>query len=609
MLAASLFIPTSLLAAGAGLPPLVQDIGTAILVAGILAIVAHKSRVPTIAAFLLAGVLIGPIGAKLVTDQNAIETIAELGLILLLFGIGMELDIRKLLASGKTLVVTGLLQYPLTVVLGIGVAKVLVWWGLGSAYLEGSYALIYVGLTMGASSTLLVVKLYQETFQLDTVAGRMSLGLLIFQDIWAIVVIAIQPNFADPDPGTILIGFLGIGLLIALAILLSRTALERSIRWVAKTPELMLISGIAWCFGIAFLGSNFDTATEALFGFNLHLSVSPGMGALIAGATMANLPFHMDIVSRVGTVKDFFVTLFFVGLGMSIPVPETALVIVLALAFSVVALLSRYLIFFPLLFFTGLDRRNSFVTSTRLAQVSEFTLVIAYAGMAYGHISPGLNSAIIFAFVITALITPILFSQADWLHELFSPLFTAMGMRCPISEQAAESEHYSLALLGFHRVASSLLHEIERDHPELLSRTLVVDINVSLHEKVAAKGATVRYGDLANVATLHHSGVDRADVVICTIPDDLLKGVSNRNLVSAVRHLHPEGMIIANAIEFEQTKALYEAGADYVYLDRVEAARGLMQVLSHALCGELADFRSETELESGHWHEREEVLE
>jgi Kef-type K+ transport system membrane component KefB len=600
--------PPTAMAAGASLPPIVQDIGLALLISGILAVLAIRLKIPVIAAFLVAGVLIGPVGAGWVTDETHIETIAELGLVLLLFGIGMELDIRKLLKSGKTLVLTGILQYPLSVLLGVLLTKSLVWMGFGAGLLEDPMAPLYVGFVLAASSTLLVIKLFQETFQLDTVSGRMALGLLIFQDIWAIVVIALQPNFNAPEFGPIALGFLGIALLTGLAVLLARTVLTRVVGWISKMPELMLVAGIAWCFGIAFLGSGFDGVAEALFGRSLHLSVAFGMGALIAGATMANLPHHLDIISKVGPVKDFFVTLFFVGLGMGIPVPDGAAVLMLALLFSLAAVLTRVLVFFPLFYHTGLDRRNAAVTSTRLAQVSEFTLVIAYAGVGLGHISPAFNSAVIFAFVFTALLTPLLFRQADGLHERFGPILERLGFRAPDAERAGEEEHFALALLGFHRVASSLLHEIETQQPALLSRMLVVDFNVALHPDIARKGPTVRYGDLSHLDTLHHTGIGRADVILSTVPDDLLKGVTNRRLVAAVRRLNPEAVLIANAVRLEEAEALYEAGADYVYVAHVECAMNLLPAVTQALCGEISRFRTQIEHERGPWSARDEVL-
>jgi Kef-type K+ transport system membrane component KefB len=607
---ALLLAPGQVLGADAELPSLVRDIGYCVVLAGVLAIVFTRLRIPEIAAFLLAGVVLGPIGAGLVTDPANIETISRLGLILLLFLIGLELDIRKLLGSGRILLVSGLLQYPLCVVFGIGVTKLLLWLGMGGALSgAGAYVPLYVGIIVAASSTLIVVKLFQSTFQLDTEVGRVSLGILIFQDIWAIGVIAVQPNFNDPQPVPILLSFLGIGVLALLAMLFARYIIPIGFRWVAKMPEIIVVTAVSWCFIVVFLGMNLDVITQTVFGFNLHLSVGAGMGALVAGASIASLPYNTEIVGKVGVVKDFFVTLFFVGLGMSIPRPEGPEVLILAALLAALALLARLVVFFPLLYLAGLDRRNAFVASVRLAQISEFSLVIGFLGLQLGHIPEAFNSAIIFAFVITALLTPLLYRQADALHERLGTLLNRMGFRAPVTGVAREEERYSLALLGFHRVASSLLHELARRRPGLLGETLVVDFNVNIHAEIAQLGPTVKYGDLSNGETLHHAGIDKARVIACTIPDDVLKSTTNRQIVRAVREVNPSAVIIANAIELEESRRLYEAGADYVLLPRIEVARALAQAVDKALAGEIASHRAAIETAEGAWHDRKEVLE
>ncbi|MGD2137777.1 MAG: cation:proton antiporter [Gammaproteobacteria bacterium] len=602
-------LPSGVQAASGALPSLVQDIGFCVLVAGVLAIVFTKLRIPEIAAFLIAGVVVGPVGAGLVTDPANIETISELGLILLLFLIGLEIDIRKLLASGRILIVTGLLQYPLSIAFGLLAAKLLAWSGIGAGLLDaGGYAPLYAGFVVAASSTLLVVKLFQETFQLDTETGRIALGLLIFQDIWAIGVIAVQPNFSAPEPGPILMSFAGIAVLTALATLVARYIIPIGFRWVAKLPEVIFVAAIAWCFIVVLLGVNLDGITRSLFGLELHLGVGAEMGALIAGATIASLPYSTEIVGKVGVVKDFFVTLFFVGLGMGIPMPDGYAVLLLALLLAGVAVLARLLVFFPLLYVTGLDRRNAMVASVRLAQISEFSLVIGFLGVQLGHISAGLNSAIIFAFVITAVLTPVLFRRADRVHEMLAGLLQVAGFRAPPVADAEAEKSYSLALLGFHRITSSLLHELGKTHPELLGETLVVDFNVNIHEKIAALGPAVKYGDLCSAETLIHAGVDRARVIACTIPDDVLKGTTNEQIVRMARHINPEAVIIANAIELQDSRRLYAAGADFVFLQRVETAKAVERAIEKALGGEIDDHRAAIERVHGKWHARNEVL-
>jgi Kef-type K+ transport system membrane component KefB len=603
-----LMIPGQALASSGALPSLVQDIGICIVLAGVLAIVFTRLKIPEIAAFLIAGVVVGPVGAGLVTDPANIETISELGLILLLYLIGLEIDIRKLFSSGRILVVSGLLQYPITILFGVVAALLLLQAGIGGELLQGGYVPLYIGFIVAASSTLLVVKLFQESFQLDTEAGHIALGLLIFQDFWAIAVLAVQPSFNAPEIGPVLLSLAGIAVLTLMAAMIARFIIPVGFRWVARRPEVVFAGAVSWCFLVVLLGVNLDFLSEWLLGINLHMAVGPEMGALIAGATIASLPYSTEIMAKVSVVKDFFVTLFFVGLGMSIPMPDGVDVMVVALLLVVITVLARYLVFLPLLYFTGLDRRNAVVVATRLGQVSEFSLVIGFIGVNLGHISAGLNSAIIFAFVITALATPAMFHYAHAVHDLLAGVLERIGFREPPSREAGGDESYSLALLGFHRVASSLLYEIGRSRPELLAETLIVDFNINLHPRIAALGPTVRYGDLCSPETLLHAGVDKAKVVACTIPDDVLKGTTNLKIVTAVRQMNPGAIIIANAIELADSARLYDAGADYVFLQRIETARAVDLVITKALAGEIQTHRETMMAAYGVPGPREEVM-
>jgi len=206
-----LLFTSSAFAAGGELPSLVQDIGVSLLAAGVLAVIFARLKIPSIAAYLAAGLLIGPIGLKIVTDPVNVDTIAQLGFILLLFLIGLEIDFKRILASGKAIIVSGLLQYPLTILFGMVAVKLMLLLGIGGELLaESEYAALYIGIILAGSSTLLVVKLFQEHFELDTEPGRLALGILIFQDIWVIVAIIIQPNLENPEIGQIAMSFLGI---------------------------------------------------------------------------------------------------------------------------------------------------------------------------------------------------------------------------------------------------------------------------------------------------------------------------------------------------------------------------------------------------------------
>jgi Kef-type K+ transport system membrane component KefB len=594
------------LAAGGGVSPLVGDLGLCLVAAAVLAIAFVKLKIPAIAALLGAGVLLGPAGLEAVRDRESIDTIANLGLTLLLFVIGLEVNLKSLLASGRTLVVTGLLQVPVTLAAGCG-AFLLVGFS-GWALLTGFYPALYFGVACAFSSTLLVVKYLQEHLKLDTVAGRLAVGLLIFQDIWAIVFLALQPSFADPSIAPIVMTFLGTAILAVLATLVARVGLSRAFHVVARSPELVVTLALGWCFGVGLFGANLGAIANHA-GLSLQISVSMEMGALIAGATIATSPYAYEVVSRVVHLRDFFVTLFFVGLGMSIPVPESTGVIALSAITAAVAIGLRYVVFLPLLYATGLDRRNSVSVSTKLAQVSEFCLVIAYLGSQLGHISGTHVSVVIFAFVITALATPLLFAASDRLYQRLRPLLDLVGIRSRgVRPEAENAEAPRLVLLGFHRVGSALFADLERLHADILPHTLVVDTNSLVHAEIRRRGAQVLYGDIASVEVLRHAGVDGAEVIVSTVPDELLKGTTNEQLVRQLRQLAPKAVIIANCTRVSQAAALRAAGADHVYRFSSEVAIGILPAIYAALNAGLPSYLEALQEEHGVLDRRSEVI-
>jgi Kef-type K+ transport system membrane component KefB len=609
LLTAGLLVAPAAWAAGGDMPSLVHDIGISLLAAGGLGVIFTRLKIPSIAAFLLAGVLVGPIGLKQVTDPANVDTIAQLGFILLLFLIGLEIDFKKIMASGKSIIISGLLQFPLTILFGIAAVKLMLWLGLGGSLLADSpHAALYIGVIIACSSTLLVVKLFQEHFELDTVPGRLSLGILIFQDIWVIIAILIQPNLQNPELGLIAMSFLGIVLLGLFTVITALSLVGRAFKWIAKTPEMTLLGALAWCFIVVFLGVNLDNIFLATYGRSYHMAVGPGMAALIAGASIANLPSSTEIITKVATVKDFFITLFFVALGISIPRPESLDVLVIAVAIAIIAIVARQIVFFPLFYFTGVDQRNAEVSAVRLAQISEFGLVLSFLGAQLGHLSPSLTSAVIFAFVITALATPLLYSRAYAFHKWVQPLLEKCGFKAPPELQLEAGKQYKLAMLGFHRDASSLLYNLTLSDTDLLHETLVVDFNVALHRAISQTGATVKYGDLANPETLHHLGLNRCQVIVCTIPDDLLRGIDNRSLVHVVREMAPQAAIIANAIAIDEVHRVYEAGADYVYLNRFEAAWTLQRAIRAGIDKQIDVFRNERQSRNYYSPDRKEIL-
>jgi Kef-type K+ transport system membrane component KefB len=569
---------------------LLSSVGISISVAAGLAFVGNWLRQPLLLAYLLAGVLIGPqIGFGLISDEASIETVSEIGLILLLFIIGLELDLNKLLAAGKPVLVTGILQFPLCVALGLAFFA-----PFGFRMSGGDFGLLYLAVCLAISSTMIVVKLLYDKFELDTLPGRITLGVLIFQDIWAIVVLGIQPNLLDPQFGKLLGSLVSGALLVAATLAISKTVLPRLFRSVAKLPELVLIGSLAWCFIVC-------AAANAA-------GLSREMGALIAGVAISTFPYNLDVVAKVISIRDFFVTLFFVALGMRIPMP-TAELIGMALLASAFLVASRFLVIFPILRALRQGHRASLLPAINLAQMSEFAMVIAAIGLGYQHIDQKTVSLLIFVFAFTSVASTYMIGYSHPLQERLSGWLVRAGVK-DLDEGAPAAPSQGavpkdVVLLGFFTEASALVHEYEMAHHPMLARLLVIDFNPDVHAELKRRGIACKYGDVASMQTLHHAEVHDAKLVVSTIPDTILKGTSNLRLLQQARRLCPHASVVVTANRAAAALELYDAGADFVLVPRLQSAAQMAKILEEGLAEGFERLREE---QIAHIRRRDEVL-
>jgi Kef-type K+ transport system membrane component KefB len=566
---------------------LLTSIGFSIIVAAILAFIARRLNQPLILGYILAGALLGPhVGFHVVTDEHSIELIAEIGLILLLFLIGLEISLPRLLQAGRAITVTGLLQVP--------ICAGLAWVVLGPVVASsgGQFDRLYLAFASALSSTLIVVKLLSDKFELGTFGGRVTLGVLIFQDLYAIAFLAIQPNLENLEALLLLRSLVaGIGL-VGGAWVLARFVLPAYFRVIAKSSELVVVSAMAWCFLVA--------------GVAGWAGLSKEMGALIAGVVIASYPYGTEVISRVGGVRDFFLTLFFVALGLKIPEPSLPAVLA-ALGGVAFVVLSRFLAMYPIFAFLRLDTRTAGVVAINLAQISEFALVIFSLGVTYKHISPAANSLILYTVLFTAVISTygILYNHA--IATKLSGMLAALGLRrwfgaaAPATSEARRGGHRggshkegdggSIFLLGVSREGLAFVQHLARSAPALKARLVAIDFNPEMLERLGEHEVEHHYGDIANMATLEHAGIDRAAVVISGISDWFLKGTSNLQILRTVRSLAPTARVIVTGDTSQAAQDLYTAGADYVMVPSALTADHLATILSDGSPNALARAR------------------
>jgi len=571
---------------------LIGDITFSILFAWGLGLLAHFSRQPLILAYLLAGFFIGPFGMGWVKSQESISVISELGLIFMLFMIGLEIDLKKIIRAGPVILFAAGGQ-----LLGGCLLGILFFVAIGLALGGGAFDALYLTVACALSSTVIIVKVLYEKRELDTLPGRITLGVLVLQDIFAILFLAVQPSLADLQVSVILLSVARVAALVATALILSRFVLPRLFHQIARRPELLLLGALAWCFLIGEVAER------------LHLSRE--MGSLVAGVSISTFPYALDVTAKVTTLRDFFITLFFVALGMTIPIPNSS-VIALALMIAVFTMVSRVVTTFTPLYLMKQGLRASLLPAINLAQISEFSLVVIQTGITAGHIKTETASAASFAFVVLAVLSTFFMARSGEITKgLIGPL-KKIGLRDLDHGHHAEGGHEGghgetnrIVILGFFRAASALLSQIERQNESLLEQITVIDFNPNVFRTLGNRGLHVIYGDISNVDTLVHAGIGKAEIVILSVPDSLLVGANNEKLVRHVRALNPTAKIVATADFLANVGDLYAAGADYVTVTRLTDAAELFSVIEASDAGLLEDKRAEMDARLA---ERKEVL-
>lgn len=542
---------------------LVTDIAICIIAAWVVAVVSQVARQPLLLAYLAAGFAIGPHGFGWVTNPDSIQTISEIGLALLLFMIGLEIDLKKMLSAGRVITLTAGAQILGCVLIGWVVFALL---GPAQNHLEA----LYLAVAAAMSSTVIIVKILYDKRELETLAGRVTLGVLVLQDIATILFLAVQPNLKHPSANLMLVAVWNVILLLAVAFLASRFVLPPVFKFIARLPELVLVGALAWCFAMA--------------GFADYLKLSSAMGALIAGVMISTFPYTLDVVAKVTSLRDFFVTLFFVGLGMLIPMP-TVSYIVWTLFVCLVLIFSRLVTVFPVLYSMRQGYRVSLLPAINLCQMSELSLVLLALGQKAGDVSDHVIGIAAFAFSFLAIGSTYGILSNDTLLRKTTPLLRKLKLH-DLDHTAflsrADAAPRRICLLGFSWTASSLLAEIERNRPDLLPQICVIDFNPVVHEKLKQRNIFAVYGDITARDVLHHAGASHAEIIICSLPNMVLKGANNLKLLRQMRDLNPHAQIIVHAELLSDLPALYAAGADYVSAPRLLEAADLLRVLESA---------------------------
>jgi len=531
------------------------DIGIVIIMATAVAFFAKKFKQPLIPAYILAGLMIGPVlsyiltstdlglwlnlpsNFTLISDHNFISTLSEIGIAFLLFMVGLEIDLRKLKDVEKLAVAGGSMQVLLLFTVGF-VTSILMMY----AKIEA----VYIGFVVAFSSTMVVIKILSDRKELDTLHGRIIIGFLLVQDVVAIFALIILNSIGDFVVWNLALSFFGGLSLLLIAILLSKFAFAKLFRYAAQSHELFFLLSLSVCF------------IFALFFHKVGLSIA--IGAFVAGVSLGNLPYNLEIIGRIKSLRDFFATMFFVSLGMQLPLENIASLLFPLVIMVLIVVIIKPLVFLLIIGGFGYKKRTSFLTAISLAQVSEFSLILITEGKRLGHVSSELFTATIILAIVSIGISSYL---VKYEYKLYTWLSNDLSIfeRINTHEEKLEyipKEKHEVILIGYDRTGYSIFHKLI----SLNHRFLVIDFNPSIIKKLIKQKIPCIYGDAGNIEILEKLEFKEMKYLISTVPD---QGTSLM-LIKKAKKENPGVVIFMTAYQVDDALVLYDAGADYVVL-------------------------------------------
>ena len=528
--------------------PLLFDISIIIIAAAGIGIIAKFLKQPAVLAYIIGGLVIGPFGLKLIHDIDFVKNIGELGIALLLFVVGLELSVERLKKVGGSASLIGLGE----VALVTGIGYLLASW-FGFTQIES----LYIGLILAFSSTLVVIKMLSDSRELDTLHGRIMLGVLLVQDVIVIIALTLLINTDVSAMSFVKMAALGIGL-FATALLSAKYLLPLFFKTVAESQELLFIFALAWCFTFA--------------GAAAYLGFSIAIGAFVAGVALANFPYNIEIIGRVKPLRDFFVTIFFVAIGIQIVPNLDRSLLLPIISFLLVVLLGKPMIIGMLSSLKKYARRTSFLAGFGMAQVSEFSIILAMQGVALGQISDNILSIAILLTAITMLLTTYLIKYDDNIYHVLGKYLFFFNKRA-----SNELSHLNEALedhiivFGADRMGRKIVESVK----EIGKKVIVVDYNPDIIQGLIARETNCICGDAEDPEILERLELSKAYAVISTIPSH----VTNRAIIRSLKRHRAEAMFFSVAASSAEALKLYEDGADYVILPAMLAGEKLSDVL------------------------------
>lgn len=535
-----------------------SEIAAVLLLTALVGAVAVKLHQPLIVSFIVSGLLAGPAGFGWVTSADQVDLLAKFGITLLLFVVGLRLDINLIRTMGAVALATGLGQVSFTSLFGYLIAI-----ALGFT----PVAALYVAVALTFSSTIIIVKLLSDKHEFDALHGRIAVGLLIVQDLVVVVTIIGLSTFGAGQTGsgslsyqmmTVLLK--GIGFL-TLTGLLMRYVLPGLLHRLALSTELLVLFAISWAVALAAVGA--------------YLGFSKEVGAFLAGISLASTSYRETIASRLVSLRDFLLVFFFIDLGAQLDIGPLGDKVVPALVLSLFVLIGNPLIVMIIMGVMGYNKRTGFLTGLTVAQISEFSLILAAVGVTLGHIDSEIMGLVTLIGVITIGLSTYMILYSHQLYDRLAPWLQLFERKVPHREQAGDSEIGLLSpdvvIFGIGRYGSEIVKGLKEQGWNILG----IDFDPDVINTGRKEGLSVRYGDAEDPEFLETIPLQHLGWVVSTAHERSV----NIALVSALRLHGFRGKTAVRINRPEDAEVLLHAGADVILSPFADGAKKAVEEL------------------------------
>lgn len=533
------------------------EITLVLALATALGIVARALRQPTLIGYIATGVIVGPLGLLHLNNPEVIDALAQFGIAFLLFLVGMEMNFTELKHVGRPAILIGVGQVVFTAVTGFALTLL-----MGFARLPA----LYIAVTLTFSSTIIVVKLLSEKKALESLYGKLVIGILLVQDFIALGVLILLSGLSGPDlspsrlPLALALTFVKGAVMLIATLAAGRYVMPKILHRLAGSQEILFLASLVWGLGLA--------AIASLPAVGLTLEI----GAFMAGLALSESVEHFQIISRVKPLRDFFAVMFFIVLGSKLVLSGEAALWLPTVILSAFVLIGNPIIVMAIMAALGFRSRTAFMAGVTVAQISEFSLIAITLGHRLGHVDQGVVSIVTAVGLITITLSSYLILYSERLYVRLAPFLNSFWPHPRAEHPAGHAPLKNhVVLIGCHRLGHNILDSLA----ESKEKFLAVDFNPDVVQRLHRRGIAALYGDVTDPDIQELAGLDRARVVISTMPS-LHDSI---NLIARVKGANRRAKVIVTAENELDAVTLYEKKADYVLLPHFIGGLQLARIL------------------------------